>query len=103
MGSGQGHVRGVLAPWGEGFRAELVSRGYSWGSAAHQVHLMAHFSRWLGESELSPGQVDGIAVAAFLRARRSEGYVKLLSGRAMAPIIDYLRGLGVVPLSLIHI
>jgi integrase/recombinase XerD len=97
VGSGQGHVRGVLGPWGEGFRAMLLSRGYSWGSAVHQVHLMAHFSRWLGESGLSPGQIDGAVVAAFLLARRFEGYVKLLSGRAMAPMIEYLRDLGVVP------
>ncbi|MGH9032076.1 MAG: tyrosine-type recombinase/integrase [Acidimicrobiia bacterium] len=90
-------MRGVVGPYGEGFRARLLSRGYSWGSAVHQVHLMAHFSRWLGESGLLPGQVDCAAVAAFLLARRSEGYVKLLSDRAMAPMIEYLRDLGVVP------
>lgn len=63
----------------------------------HQVHLMAHFSRWLGESGLLPGQVDRAAVAAFVLARRSEGYMKLLLDRALAPMIEYLRDLGVVP------
>ena len=52
-GFGRGHVKGILGPHGEGFRAELLSRGYTWGSAAHQVHLMAHFSRWLGAHGLS--------------------------------------------------
>src|SRR5919197_1472729 len=96
-GSGRGHVRGVLALYGEGFRAKLLACGYTSGSAAHQVHLMAHFSRWLGARGLSLGQVDRVAIAAFLEARRSEGYVKLLSERAMAPMIKHLRDLRVVP------
>jgi integrase/recombinase XerD len=98
VGFGQGHVKGVLGPYGEGFRARLLARGYTWGSAAHQVHLVAHFSRWLGERGLSPGQVDGGVIAAFVKARRSEGYVHLLSERAMAAMVEYLRDLGVVPL-----
>ena len=93
---GRGHVRGLLAPYGEGFREELLSRGYSWGSAAHKVHLMAHFSRWLGERGLSAGQVDRAIVATFLGARRSEGYTKQLSERAMALMVEYLRDLGLV-------
>ena len=96
-GFGRGHVKGILGPHGEGFRAELLSRGYTWGSAAHQVHLMAHFSRWLGAHGLSPGHVDRAIVAAFLEARRSEGYVHYLSGRAMTPMMEYLCDLGLVP------
>lgn len=52
---GRGHVEGVLGPYGEDFRAKLLARGYAWGSAAHQVQLMAHFSRWLEANELVPG------------------------------------------------
>lgn len=95
-GFGQGHVRGLLGPYGEGFRVKLLARGYSWGSAAHQVHLMAHFSRWLEANDLNPTRIDGAVVTAFVAARRSEGYVKLLSDRAMAPIVEHLRELGVV-------
>jgi len=96
MRSGRGHVRGVLAPYGEDFRARLLSRGYTWGSAAHQVHLMAHFSRWLDEHGLPPGEIDRAVVDRFLGARRDSDYVKLLSRRAMAPMIEYLRETGVV-------
>lgn len=96
-GFGRGHVRGLLGPYGEGFRAKLLSSGYSWGSATHQVHLMAHFSRWLEANELSLARVDRSVVTKFLEARRSEGYVKLLSDRAMAPMIEYLHDLGVMP------
>lgn len=96
-GFGRGHVGGLLGPYGEGFRAKLLSRGYTWGSAAHQVHLMAHFSRWLEGNELSLAQVDRSVVTAFLVARRADGYVRLLSSRAMAPMIEHLHDLGVVP------
>jgi site-specific recombinase XerD len=61
------------------------------------MHLMAHFSRWLDERGLAPGQVDRAIVAAFLDARRSQGYAHLLSDRAMVPMIEYLRDLGLVP------
>jgi integrase/recombinase XerD len=94
--SGRGHVSGPLAAYAEGFRQELLDHGYAWGSAAHQVHLMAHVSRWLeacglGASDLTPGVVEW-----FLDARRAEGYARWLSARGMAPLLAYLRGLGVV-------
>ena len=55
--SGRGHVTGPLAFYAEGFREDLMGRGYTWGSAARQVHLMAHLSRWLDSCglELSDG------------------------------------------------
>jgi site-specific recombinase XerD len=40
--------------------------------------------------------IDSKSVADFLAARRSQGYARLLSPRAMTPIIDYLREIGVV-------
>jgi hypothetical protein len=66
-GFGRGHVRGVLGSYGEGFRAKLLSRGYSWGSAAHKVHLMAHFSRWLEANRVGLAQVDRSVVIFSLR------------------------------------
>ena len=94
---GRGHVEGVLIPYGESFREWLLARGYTWGSATHQIHLMAHFSRWLEEHDLSPAEIDPTVIGAFLEARRRQGYVMQRSERAMAPMIEYLRDLGVVP------
>jgi site-specific recombinase XerD len=85
-----------LAVYAEGFREELFDRGYTWGSAAHQVHLMAHVSRWLEASGLQPGELTPAAVERFLEVRRAEGYGRQVSPRGMAPLLDYLRGLGVV-------
>lgn len=94
--SGRGHVRGPLAAYAEGFREVLLGRGYTWGSAARQIHLMAHVSRWLDANGVGPDQLTPAAVARFVEARRAEGYVGLLSVEAVTPLIDYLRDLGVV-------
>jgi integrase/recombinase XerD len=95
--SGRGHVRGPLAPYAEGFREELLGQGYSWGSAAHQIHLMAHVSRWLEARGLGPAALDEHLTGQFLAARRADGYAALRSARALAPLLGFLRGLGVAP------
>ena len=92
----RGHVHGALESHGEAFRAQLLAQGYTEGSAGHQVLLMAHFSRWLDRHKLAAEQLDRRAVTAFLSARRSEGYVRLLSPRAMTPITEYLLRAGVM-------
>jgi hypothetical protein len=98
VGTGRGHVKGLLGPYGEEFRARLLASGYTWGSAVRQVHLMAHFSRWVGENELSLGEIDRGTVQAFLESRRGTGYVSYLSERGIAPMLAYLRDVGLVPL-----
>ncbi len=95
--SGRGHVRGPLASYAEGFREDLLGQGYSWGSAAHQIHLMAHLSRWLEAQGLGPAALDEHLTRQFLAARRAGGYAALLSAKALAPLLGHLRGLGVAP------
>ena len=93
--SGRGHVRGPLACYAEGFREDLLGQGYTQGSAAHQIHLMAHVSRWLEASGLEPADLDDSVTRQFVAARRAGGYAALRSARALAPLLGYLRGLGV--------
>jgi len=88
-------VGGPLAGYAEGFREELLGQGYTQGSAAHQIHLMAHVSRWLEASGLEPADLDDGVAGQFLAARRAGGYAALRSARALAPLLGYLRGLGV--------
>ncbi len=40
-------VCGPLGPYSDGFRTELAARGYEPSSAAGQLQVMAHLSRWL--------------------------------------------------------
>jgi hypothetical protein len=72
----------------------LLGQGYTPGSAAHQIHLMAHLSRWLEAQGLGPAALDELLTGQFVTARRADGYAALRSARALAPLLGYLRGLG---------
>jgi integrase/recombinase XerD len=95
--SGRGHVNGPLASYAGGFREELLGSGYTWGSAAKQIHLMAHVSRWLEVERLEPGDLTVAEMERFFQSRRAQGYARLVSPLAAARLLDYLRGHGVVP------
>ena len=88
-------MAGLLAPYAEGFRAELLGQGYTWGSAAHQIHLMAHLRRWLEAQGLEPAALDERITSQFAAARRADGYAAQLSARALMPLLGYLRALRV--------
>jgi site-specific recombinase XerD len=90
-------VTGPLAAQADGFRVELAGRGYTPLSAANQLRVMAHLSRWLASHELSAEDLTVERVEAFLEARRAEGYTCWLSQRGLAPLLVYLRGQGVAP------
>jgi integrase/recombinase XerD len=90
-------VSGPLAEYAAGFAAHLAGAGYTPLSAANQVRLLAHLSRWLEDRGLAPGELTGQRVQEFLAARRAAGYTCRLSERGLAPLLDCLRGLGVVP------
>ena len=90
-------VTGPLEPYVSGFVAELMEHGYTPVSAAHQLRLMAHVSRWLaldgfGPDDLSPGRVE-----QFVAARRDAGYVNYVTPRALVALVGHLRDLGVAP------
>jgi integrase/recombinase XerD len=90
-------VAGPLAPFAAGFARDLAGRGYTPLSAANQVRVLAHASRWLQMQQLEAGEFTPEVAELFLRARRAEGYTCWLSGRGLAPLLGYLRGAGVVP------
>ena len=90
-------VWGPLARFAPGFSAELARRGYRPGSAAEQLRLMAHASRWLAGHGLQAGDLTEVRMEQLMAERRAAGRSRLLSARAMGPLLAYLRGLGVVP------
>lgn len=93
-------VAGPLERYAPGFVVELVGVGYTRNSAAFQLQLMAHASRWLEANDLDAGALSVDTVERFLAARRAAGYTNYVSGRAMAPLLEYLRRIGVVPAAL---
>jgi integrase/recombinase XerD len=88
-------VCGPLAQYADGFRAVLAERGYAPSSAAGQLQMMAHLSRWLFDHGLDGHGLTPVVVAEFLEARRAAGYKQRLSARAMAPLLGYLREGGI--------
>jgi integrase/recombinase XerD len=100
MGSLSGvRVSGPLAPVADGFRSELVRRGYSPFVAVGHMQLLRHLSGWLGEGRdlvlpLSFGEIEG-----YLGARREAGYRRFLTVRSARPLLEFLRRQGVVDAS----
>lgn len=92
-------VSGPLEPYAPGFAAELSRVGYAPRSAAAQLWLMAHVSRWLEGEGLDSHALSPAEVERFLDARRAAGYSNHLSGRGIEPLLQYLRGLGAVPVA----
>jgi len=90
-------VTGPLGPYAPGFIAELVERGYTPVSVGHQLRLLAHVSRWLAGEGLGPDDLSSARVGEFMAARRAAGYTNLVTPRALAALLEHLRGLGVVP------
>jgi site-specific recombinase XerD len=90
-------VTGPLEPYVPVFVAELVERGYTPVSAAHQLRLMAHVSRWLASEGLGPDDLSRARVEEFFAARRGAGYVNYVTPRALAALMEHLRELGVAP------
>lgn len=90
-------VTGPLEPYVSGFVVELVERGYTPVSAAHQLRLMAHVSRWLASRGLGPDDFSPARVEEFVVVRRAAGYVNYVTPRALAALLEHLRELGVVP------
>jgi integrase len=91
-------VTGPLAGFAVGFTAELVGQGYRPGSTAAQLELMADVSGWLAAHGLGAGELGDELVERVMAERRGSGRARMFSPRALSPLLEYLRGLGVTPL-----
>ena len=95
----RGCRRGLVGPLGchrEGFREDLRRLGYSRSGEKRQLQLLASLSRWLEAECLSLAAVASPRVESFFVARRAAGYVNLRTDRSLAPLLDYLRRIGVL-------
>jgi site-specific recombinase XerD len=90
-------VVGPLEPYQVGFEVALADMGYTPLSAANQVRLMRHLSVWLEARDLGTADLAPVVVQEYLARRRADGYTCWLSLRGLAPLLTYLRGLGVAP------
>jgi site-specific recombinase XerD len=90
-------VDGQLAPFADGVRRELAGQGYALDTVGDHVHLLADLSDWLSAQGLDSAGLTTEVVEEFLRARRTTGRHIGVTGRAVAPILGYLRRLQVAP------
>jgi site-specific recombinase XerD len=90
-------MSGPLTPFADGFGAQLLERGYSLWSVQFHLQFLAHVSRWLEAEGLEVSGLTPQAVDEFLAERRRQGYVARLSPKATRPLLEYLDGLGVLP------
>lgn len=90
-------MSGPLVVYAVGFRRALEAQGYRRNSVSYQLQVLAHLSRWMLSEGLEAGELTPDQVERFLVARREAGYTLWLSPKGVAPAVNYLRGLGVVP------
>jgi site-specific recombinase XerD len=80
-----------------GFAAELSRQGYKPKPVGRQLGLVAALSSWLAAEGLAASELSSEVAERFCAARRAAGRTYLLSVKALAPLLEYLRALGVVP------
>jgi hypothetical protein len=92
------HVRwsGPLEPFAAGFDAELARLGYTPAGTRRKLEAAAHLSCWLAERGMTADDIGPQTIGAFVAARRAAGHASQLTGRSLAWMLDYLRGLGAV-------
>ena len=88
-------VSGPLAPFADGFRAELDRLGYTPASREYKVNQMAGLSRWLDVEGLGVADVSSAAVEAFLLVFAANRR-RPLTLKAMRPLLEWLRSQGII-------
>src|SRR5689334_280208 len=90
-------MTGPLALHATGLAGELDRLGFTEMSARAQLGLAAHLSRWLAAAGLGTMALTAPVAEEYLAARRAAGYTAYLTQKALAPLLGYLRELGVAP------
>jgi hypothetical protein len=90
--SGSRKKPGPLGPFGAGYRAWLLGRGYSPSVVIRSLIALGHLARWMEREALAVDQLTAAAVSAFLAEYRS------IRGRlptaSVWPLLEYLRAEG---------
>ena len=94
--SGTRRKPAALGPQVEGYRGWLVARGYTASTVRNMLKELGQVGRWLTAEELEAELLDEERITAFIVARHAAGCRRAPGPRAMAPLLSYLREVGVV-------
>ncbi|MDP4511405.1 tyrosine-type recombinase/integrase [Nonomuraea turcica] len=86
---------GLLGPQVEGYRVWLEQRGYTAETIRNMLTDLGRVGRWLEDTGLTVGQLDEEWMAQFRSARHEAGQRRIPGPRAMAPLLTYLREIGI--------
>ena len=90
-------VTGPLAPFGDGFEAVLVSRGYRPSSVMRRLRTVALLSGWLAGQGLGPADLTERHLEAFAdQVTSTSRYRRRTCARAVRDLVAYLSTLGVI-------
>ena len=87
---------GPLEPFAAGFDAELARLGYTPAGTRRKLEAVAHLSHWLAGRGMTADDIGAETIGEFVAARRAAGCSSQLTGRSLAWMLGYLRGLGAV-------
>jgi site-specific recombinase XerD len=91
-------VTGPLAPCAPAFKSRLKESGYTQWTTAKELWLMLHLSSWLDKRHMTSGDLTSDQLDEYLRSRRAAGYKSFCSRRSLAPLLELLTDLAVLPL-----
>jgi integrase/recombinase XerD len=80
----------------QGLPCRACQAGYASSSAVNQLKLAGHLSRWMTIEGLSAPELVPVEIERYVAARRAARYRHNLSEQGLRPLLEYLRGLGVL-------
>ena len=93
--SGSRRRPGRLGAFVDGYRAWLLGLGYSPLSVTHSLVALGHLGRWMDRRDVAVAHLTNDVLKAFLADHVDEhGH---LPKAGVMPLLEYLRGEGVVP------
>jgi integrase/recombinase XerD len=90
-------VRGPLAEYADALREHLRGLGYRQLQTDRHAQLAADISGWMQRRSMAVAELTAESLSEFFAERRRAGHRWLLSTRAAAPLLGYLRASGAVP------
>ncbi len=90
-------VKNPVTALSKGLEEKLLRQGYGADTIWKQRRLLNDLLFWLEGQHLSLCDLSVAQIDRFMADRRAAGVRKLKTPKALGPILDHLRGLGLVP------